>query len=376
MMNRRAFVSGSAAIAAMGPASSALLAEPATESVRDVLERIIGENEKVAGMVAIVVDHSGTRMATYGSSGVPDVAMDGDTVFEVASITKVLTSLLLADMALRGEVSFDDPVTKYLPVTLHECGRPITLLDLATYTSGLPNMPSNLPPDWYAQPNPLGEYTEAKLFEFLASYVPKYAPTTHYEYANLGFGLLGAALARRAQKGYEELLIERVCGPLGLDNTRITLSGQMRQHLAQGHDLNLKAAPLWDMPGMPGAAGVRSSVKDLTMFLKASMGLVRSPLRKSLARLVETRRPTSLDGTDAALGWFITSDKGEEIVWKSGLSGGCNTFMGFSRHTQRGALLLANFLWRPIDSGTINTGMKMIRPEFSPVDFNSLYRPG
>jgi len=317
-----------------------------------------------------------TQIATYGGSGVPNVAMDGHTVFEIMSITKVLTSLLLAEMALRGEVAFDDPVTKYLPLTLHERGRPIRLLDLATYTSGLPNMPGNLPPDWYANPNPMGDYTETKLFEFLGSCVPEYEPGAHYEYANLGFGLLGIALAHRAGKSYEEVLIERVCKPLGLRDTRITLSGEMRRHLAQGHDLNLKPTPLWDVPAMPGMGCVRSNAKDLTEFLKANMGLVQSPLRKSLARLLETRRPTSLAGTDAGLGWFITSDKGEEIVWKSGLSGGCNTFMGFSRQTQRGAIVLSNFLWRPIDSGTINTGMKMIKPDFFPVDFNALYRQG
>jgi serine-type D-Ala-D-Ala carboxypeptidase/endopeptidase len=376
MLHRRGFVLGSAAIAAIAGTCSALLAEPATASIRDVLKRAVGGNEKIAGMVAVVVDDGGTRMATHGSSGVPNLAMDGDTVFEIMSITKVLTSLLLADMAVRGEVAFDDPVSKYLPLTLHQRGRPVSLLDLATYTSGLPNMPGNLPPDWYAHPNPMGDYTEAGLFEFLASNVPKYEPGTHYEYANLGFGLLGIALARHAGKSYEELLIERVCDPLGLTDTRITLTGQMRRRLAQGHDLNLKPTPLWDVPAMPGMGCVRSSARDLTVFLKASMGLVRSPLREPLARLVETRRPTSLAGTDAGLGWFMTSDKGEKIVWKSGLSGGCNTFIGFSPQTRRGALVLSNFLWQPIDAGTIGTGMKMIKPDFHPVDFNALYARG
>jgi serine-type D-Ala-D-Ala carboxypeptidase/endopeptidase len=376
MRHRRAFVLGSAAFAAIGGACPALLAEPGTPSIRNVLKRVVGGNEKVAGMVAVVVDDGGTRMAGYGSSGVPNLAMDGDTIFEIMSITKVLTALLLADMAARGEVAFDDPVAKYLPLALHERGRPISLLDLATYTSGLPNMPGNVPPDWYARPNPLADYTELELFEFLANNVPKYEPGTHYEYANLGFGLLGIALARRAGKSYEELLIERVCTPLGLADTRITPTGQMRLHLAQGHDLNLKPTPRWDVPAMPGMGCVRSNAKDLTVFLKACMGIGRSRLQEPLARLIETRRLTSLTGTAAALGWFITSDEGEQIVWKSGLSGGCNTFIGFSPQRQRGALVLSNFLWQPIDAGTINLGMKMIKPDFHPVDFNALYAPG
>jgi D-alanyl-D-alanine-carboxypeptidase/D-alanyl-D-alanine-endopeptidase len=376
MLHRREFLLGSAAIAVMGGAGSASLAKPTSASIRDVLKRAVGGNQKVAGMIAVVVDRGGTRMASYGSSGVPNLAMDADTVFEIMSITKVLTSLLLADMVVRGEVALGDPVAKYLPLTLHDRGRPITLLDLATYTSGLPNMPGNVPPDWYADPNPMRDYTEARLFEFLASHVPKYEPGTHYEYANLGFGLLGIALARRAGKSYEELLIERVCDPLGLADTRITLTGKMRRHLVQGHDLNLKPTPLWDVPAMPGMGCVRSNAKDLTLLLRASMGLARSPLREPLTRLVDTRKSTSLAGTEAGLGWFISSDNGEQVVWKSGLSGGCNTFIGFSPQTHRGALVLSNFLWQPIDAGTISTGIKMIKPDFHPVDFNALYAHG
>lgn len=374
MLHRREFLRGSIGAGIIALAGDGFAA-PATDPIREALQQTVGRRDKVAGMVGIVIDEHGTRMVSTGSSGVPGLALDGDSVFEIMSITKVLTSALLADMAEHGEVSFDDPVAKYLPpsLTLHEHGGPITLLDLATYTSGLPNMPGNLPPNWYDLPNPLGDYTEAKLFEFLSSYVPKYEPGTHYEYANLGFGLLGIALARRAGKSYEELLIERVCNPLGLAGTRITVSGEMRRHLVQGHDMDLKPTQLWDFPAMPGAGCARSTAKNLTAFVKACMGLGRTPLRVPLARLIATRRPTPLAGTDVGLGWFISSDGKEEIAWKSGLSAGCNTFIGFSTKRRRGAVLLSNFLWQPIDAGTINMGIKMIDPDFPTVDFHALY---
>jgi CubicO group peptidase (beta-lactamase class C family) len=374
MMRRRDFLScsiGAGIVALTGDCFAA----PATDPIRGALEQTVGARDKVAGMVAVVIDEGGTRMTSCGSSGVPNLSLDGDTVFELMSITKVLTSLLLADMAARGEVAFDDPVAKYLPpsVVLHEKGRPITLVDLATYTSGLPNMPGNLPPDWYAYPDPMGDYTEAKLYEFLSGYVPKYEPGIHYEYANLSFGLLGIALARRAGKSYEELLIERVCGPLGLTHTRITLTAEMRRHLAQGHDLNLKPTQLWNWPAMPGAGYARSTANNLAVFLKACMGLAQTPLSAPIGRLLETRKATPLAGTDVGLGWFISSDGKEEIAWKSGLSAGCNTFIGFSTKRRRGALLLSNFLWQPIDAGTINMGIKMIDPDFHPIDFHALY---
>jgi CubicO group peptidase (beta-lactamase class C family) len=325
-------------------------------------------------MIAVIIDETGTWMETHGSSGVAGLSLNADAVFEIMSNTKVFTALLLADMVHRGEVALHDPVTKYLPVTLHQHSGSITLLDLATYTSGLPNMPGNVPPDWWVSPDPMGDYTEAKLYEFLASYTPEYEPGKHYEYASLSFGLLGIALARRAGKSYEELLIERVCNPLGLANTRITLTSEMRQHLVQGHDLTMKESQLWNWPAMPGAGYARSTASDLTVFVKANMGLIASPLRDPLKRMIAVRRPTSLAGTSAGLGWYVTSDGNQEIVWKSGLSGGCNTFIGFSPQGRRGAVLLSNFLWRPIDAGTIDLGVRMIKPDFHPVDFNKLYK--
>jgi CubicO group peptidase (beta-lactamase class C family) len=376
-MQRREFLLGSigAGVAALGGGCATA---PKTESIRALLKQTVGANEKVAGMIGVIVDEGGTRMDTFGSAGVPGLALNDNTVIEIMSITKVLTALMLVDMAQRGEVAFDDPVAKYLPASLklHERGRPITLLDLASYTSGLPNMPGNLPPNWWANPDSLGDYTADKLYEFLSSHVPKYEPGIHYEYANLGFGLLGIALARRAGKSYEELLIERVCNPLGFSHTRITLSDDMRRHLVQPHDLELKPWPLWDCPAMAGAGAVRSNVRELTAFLKVCMGLRQTPLGAAMARLVETRKPTTVAGTQASLGWFITSAEDGEIVWKTGLSGGCNTFIGFSTRSRRGAIVFSNFIWRPIDEGTTRLGMRLIDPDFQPVALGALYVGG
>jgi hypothetical protein len=89
--------------------------------------------------------------------------------------------------------------------------------------------------------------------------------------------------------------------------------------------------------------------------------------------MTETQRPTSLPGTNAGMGWYITSTGDDQLVWKSGLSMGCNTFMGYSRRKRKGAVLLANFLWQPIDAGTIAMGVKLIEPNFPGADFNALY---
>jgi CubicO group peptidase (beta-lactamase class C family) len=158
-----------------------------------------------------------------------------------------------------------------------------------------------------------------------------------------------------------------------MKRTRITLTEEMSRHLVQGHDLGMKPTELWTWPAMPGAGCARSTANDLIRFVKACMGITRTKLSSTLARMTQTQRPTSLAGTSAGMGWYITSTGDDQIVWKSGLSMGCNTFMGYSRRKRRGAVLLGNFLWQPLDAGTIALGIKLIAPDFQAPDFDALY---
>jgi CubicO group peptidase (beta-lactamase class C family) len=222
MLHRREVLLG--AVAASIGGFRALADAPSDAAIGAILQERVGKDQQSIGVVVVVGDGAGSRLVAYGASGTPDNRkLDGDTVFEIGSITKVLTALILADMAERSEVAMTDPVVKYLPASVkvpEYQGKPITLLDLATYTSGLPNMSDNFAPK---DPlNPFADYTVDQLYAFLSGYTLKYEPGTHYEYANLGFGLLGHALARRAGKSYEALLVERICDPLDLRSTRIT----------------------------------------------------------------------------------------------------------------------------------------------------------
>src|SRR5262249_50285995 len=134
------------------------------------------------------------------------------------------------------------------------------------------------------------------------------------------------------------------------------------------------SAPPLDLPvPIQGAGAVRSNAKDMAIFLKACSGLARTPLSASFARLAETRRPTRLAGTSAALGWFISSDEKEDIVWKSGLTNGFSTFAGYSKRTRRGAVVLANFYGATLDARTIEAGMRLINPDLHPGELRLLY---
>jgi len=374
MPDRRAFMLG--ALTALFAGLRVYADEPSEAAIQAILQKCVGEDGESTGIVAVVSGNAGSRVFTYGASGAADNRkLDGDTVFEVASITKVLTALTLAAMVERGEVAMSDPVAKYLPpsvkVPAYE-GKLITLLDLATYTSGLPIRPDN-----FTGPN----YTVDEFYAFLSGYTLKYPPGTHYEYANVGFGLLGHALARRAGKSYEALLVERVCDPLGLRGTRIIPTADMRSRLAQGHDRRMVPTPLSDnIPTLAGAYAAKSTANDLTVLLEACLGRRQTPLEPAVRRLLETRRPTGLPGHGTGLGWFISSNDDDEIAWKTGLNGGFNAFIGFSTSSHRGSIALSNAapnFTGPSGSthNALPVGFGLINPDFRPQPVGALFRP-
>jgi CubicO group peptidase (beta-lactamase class C family) len=156
MLHRRDCLLGALGTLAVGGTG---VAAPLADPIQAALKQTVGAREKVVGTVAVVFDESGITTVAYGNTDAPNVAMDIDAVFEIGSITKIMTALLLADMVSRGELAMDDPVSKYLPVKLHERGRAITLQDLANYNSGLPKLPPNLPANWFVSPDPFADFT-------------------------------------------------------------------------------------------------------------------------------------------------------------------------------------------------------------------------
>jgi D-alanyl-D-alanine-carboxypeptidase/D-alanyl-D-alanine-endopeptidase len=342
MLSRRSVVLGGLTLS-LGPVCAWAQASP-EENVAAVLRERVDVGRESLGLVAGLLDGDRRSVTAYGQSGTENNrTLDADTVFEIGSITKVFTALLFADMVVRGEVLPSDPVAKFLPrdVQVPEFdGKPITLLDLATYTSGLPRLPSNFKPT--DKNNPYADYTVGQLYDFLSSYKLSFAPGTQYEYANLGFGLLGHALALRAGVSYEELVVSRICAPLGMDSTRITLSPSMKERLAHGHDASLVPVANWDIPTLAGAGALRSTANDLFAFLDVRMGNRRTPLATAMEMTFAERRPTGQGTPLVGQGWFISTLHNDEIVWKDGGTGGYASFVGFSTKSRRACILLSN----------------------------------
>lgn len=320
----------------------------AQASADDVIRRIladrIGSEDSGIGMVVGVIDPKGRRVISYGSLAKNDKRpLNGDTIFEIGSMTKVFTSLVLMDMALKGEVAVTDPVSKYLPanVTVPERnGRKITLQDISTQSSGLPNLPANIAPKDAG--NPYADYSVEQLYQFLSGYQLPRDIGAQYEYSNLAVGLLGHALALRAGMSYEATVRSRICEPLGMKDTRVTLSPEMKTRLATGHGPDLSAVPNWDLPTLPGAGALRSSANDILIFLAANLGYTKTPLAAAMAAEVSIRRPAGAPDMQIAYAWRIQTKNGNSIIWHSGGTGGYRTYMGFDPKTRTGVVVLSN----------------------------------
>lgn len=318
---------------------------PSDADVKQILVHAVDTEKRTVGMVVGLIDPQGSSVVSYGRLDQKTPGTPGpDTIYEIGSITKVFTSLLLADMVKRGEVALDDPVAKYLPKSVKmpsRNGKEITLVDLATHTSGLPRLPSNLNP---ANPeNPYADYTVADLYAFLSSYQLTREAGSKYEYSNLGGGLLGHVLALRAGKDYETLLRERVLAPLHMDSTGIRLTADERARLAPGHTESLEPAANWDLPTLAGAGALRSTAHDMLLFLSASLGLIQTPLTAAMEfQRTAPRRPTGVPNLEVALGWHILEHNGNEIIWHNGGTGGYRSWMGFDLKKRTGVVVLSN----------------------------------
>ncbi|HTV54841.1 MAG TPA: serine hydrolase domain-containing protein [Terriglobia bacterium] len=318
---------------------------PSDAEIRRILAERIEVFHRSVGIVVGVVDTQGRRVVAYGHLNQGDARpLNGDTIFEIGSVSKVFTSLLLSDMVQHGEVALSDPVAKYLPpyVKLPErSGRSITLVDLATHTSGLPRMPTNFTPE--DPDNPYADYSVALLYQFLSSYHLTRGIGSQYEYSNLGGGLLGLALTRRAGMDYGKLVRSRICDPLGMNSTRISLTPQMKARLAVGHNAALQPVENWEFtPAFVGAGGLRSDVNDMMRFLAANLGIEKSPLAPAMAAMLRVRRPTGIPGLEVALGWHIFTTDGKQIIWHNGGTGGYRSFVGFDPNRRVGVVALSN----------------------------------
>ncbi|MGB6268753.1 MAG: serine hydrolase, partial [Olleya sp.] len=251
------------------------------------------------------------------------------------------TTTLLALKVNNGEMSLDDPISKYLPKSVKVPTRndkEITLLHLATHTSGLPRMPDNWSP---ANPdNPFADYTFKNLYDFISNYTLTRDIGAEYEYSNLGMGLLGHILELQSGKTYEQLVIDNIANPLKMNDTRLVLTQSMQKRLAKGH-AGLSETSNWDIITLAGAGGIRSTVSDLTKFIQANINsdTIDTPLHKAMSLAHQSAFKDENQKTEMALAWHIENGR---FLMHNGATGGYSAMSALDKEAKKGVVVLTN----------------------------------
>jgi CubicO group peptidase (beta-lactamase class C family) len=290
-----------------------------------------------AGVAIGVWKHGVRRVFAYGTAR-------PDSLFQIGSITKTFTGLALMRMVAEGKVRLDEPVRELLPpgTVPKPAGREITLLDLATHQSGLLFMPTNLNED--GKPNPGADYHTAELYEYLAQRGLAKNPNTSFQYSNLGFGLLGAALAERAGLSYADLLQREVTGPLGLHDTVLAPSAAQEARTIQAYDAQQRPMPPWELDALAGAGAIRSTAGDMLTYLEANLHpeavVAASPaLSEALAQSHELKADGT-PGRRVAIAWFYNSATG--VYSHDGFISGYTSLAFFHPRDDDAAVVLVN----------------------------------
>lgn len=301
--------------------------------------------------LTVAVTHAGTTVHVHHGSADAGRPVCERTVFEIGSVTKVFTCLLLATLVVAGEVALDEPLAPIFPeIAVPVRGRPIRLVDLATHTAGLPRLPGALL--WAGlrhRDNPYAAMTERDVVSALARVRLSSEPGRRVHYSNFGMGVLGLALARRMWTSYGDLLARHVTEPLSMTDTRVDRTDDQMTRRALGHDRRGRPVPDWDIPWLPGMGGLHSTPEDLARFTTAQLDPGSTPLAEAL-RLTHEVHVRSGRRLSLGLGWMETplTRDGAPLRWHNGGTGGSCSFTGYVVGAGTAVTVLANRA-RPVD---------------------------
>jgi len=279
-------------------------------------------------------------------AGVDTREPDGNTIFEIGSITKVFTGIALADAVNRGVVKLDDPLATLLPEGVNlesEQARQITLKQMATHSAGVPRLPA----DFWEQAkeheeNPYAAYTTAELFASLPGVKLNRTPGSGYEYSNYGTALLGQALAVKQAGPYPDLLQRLILDPLAMTDTTLVVRDEDQARFVGGYSPKGEATSNWDFDAFAPAGGLRSTANDLLKFIRASLNPGDDPLGRALKLSLQVHSDASRQ--PVGLGWHQLGTIEELTVWwHNGGTGGYVSYLGIDPAHQTGVIVLANY---------------------------------
>jgi D-alanyl-D-alanine-carboxypeptidase/D-alanyl-D-alanine-endopeptidase len=266
-------------------------------------------------------------------------APTADTPFPIGSISKVFTATALAVMIEQKRATLGEPVAKLLPPPVKLSDARITLAQLATHTSGLPRLPDNIALD---ADDPYANYDVAKLYDYVGRATLAHPPGEAYDYSNLGAGLLGHALALRANTSYAALVHELVAVPLGMGATSAAPSVDVMSRIATGLDGNGEPATPWQFDVLAPAGAIVSTARDMVRFVRASLDVesVSDPVLRAAIAATHAQHATRPGGA-IGLGWHIGLSDLPAVRWHNGATDGYYGFVAFDAERHIGVVMLA-----------------------------------
>jgi serine-type D-Ala-D-Ala carboxypeptidase/endopeptidase len=345
---------------AFSPLTVTAQAPPNDARIKEILARRIDVERQAVGMAAIIVEGDTVRIVTHGGMSTSKAdSITPDTLFEIGSITKTFTALLLADMVIKGEVKLYDSAEKWLPQGLRglklrdRTGSPIRLVDLATHRSGLPRLPDNMPNGTRA--DPYVDYREAELLAYLKSREvmmdadggkTSKKRDEAYAYSNLGFGLLGYVLARAADTTYAELLQKRVLTPLGLSSTYLDVPRGEMGRFSNAHYIDNNGKPKqnshWHFDVIAPAGALIMSARDMGRYAQAASGAIDTPLKAAFALAQKKYGDGMAPINPQGLAWALAPLNGRTVFSHNGMTGGFASSLWLDPERKSAAAVLSN----------------------------------
>jgi len=266
---------------------------------------------------------------------------DNLTVYELGSISKVFTGLLLADAVVRGELNLhatanaDNAAGIRLPS--HK-GRSIQWIDLSTHRSGLPRLPGNI--EVTSLKDPYRLYDSKKAASALANFKLARKPGEMHEYSNFGTSVLGYLIAENAKTTYQKLLQERIAMPLGMKDCIVELTRDQKQRSAIPHSKIGLSTSAWTFADMPGAGGIRATMSDMMKFAKAQLNPPPGKLGEAIDLAWKQHSAADASGSATGLGWMIHADGATR--WHNGGTGGSRSAIFINRRIKSAVIVLCN----------------------------------
>ena len=292
------------------------------------------------GAVVAVIKNDGVFYYHYGEAKKGQETLPGNnTIFEIGSISKTFTGILLAKAVLDKKISLDDDIRKYLPATcakLELDGKPVLVKHLSNHTSGLPRLTNDLgTTPGYDENDPYRHYTTAMYFNYLSRVKLESVPGTKQEYSNTGVAVLGIILQKVYGQTYEQLLSKYIANPLKMGNTATFVLEKQLTNFATGY-ANGAVTPHWNLADTNPAGGIRSTLADMVLYLKANMA-------DATPAIALSHKETFKEGEDSiGLGWFLYPTKGDILVWHNGGTGGFTSYTGYLKDSKSGVVVLTN----------------------------------